>query len=175
MFAAALWVTTGRGDATAPEYQIKAAFIYKFATYIRWPAATSGSATAPFVIAVIGKDPFGPLLDTVVHGQSVQGKGIVIRRLTGLEEATRCDVLFVGSSERKHLRQILAALHGAPVLTIGDMDQFAELGGMINLITTEDNHIRFDINKGAIERSGLRAPSQLLRLARIVESRADGG
>jgi hypothetical protein len=84
-------------------------------------------------------------------------------------------VLFISLSERDHLTQLLAMLHGAPVLTVGDMDRFAELGGMINLITTEDNHIRFDINKKAIERAKLKAPSQLLRLARIVDSEPDGG
>jgi hypothetical protein len=176
MLVAGLCAAQERGAAAAPEYEIKAVFIYKFATYIRWPVTTGADAARPFVIGVIGKDPFGPALDAVMSGQSVQGKAIVVRRLAGLEEALRCDVLFVSSSERERLPQIFAALRGAPVLTVGDMDQFAELGGMINLITAEDNRIRFDINKGAIDRARLKAPSQLLRLARIIKSsRSDAG
>jgi hypothetical protein len=175
MLAAGLCVGQARGDARAPEYQLKAAFIYKFATYIRWPATTGADGTRPFVIGVIGNDPFGRALDAVMQGQSVQGKPIIVRRVAEMEDAPGCDVLFVSASERGHLRQIFAAVRGAPVLTVSDMDQFAELGGMINLVTTEDNHLRFDINKGAIDRAGLKAPSQLLRLARIVdELRADG-
>lgn len=174
--AAGLWFAQARGDGTAPEYQVKAAFVYKFATYVRWPATTGESATTPFVIGILGKDPFGPALNDVVQGERVQGRVILIRSLSRLEDALHCDVLFVSSSERRNLRQIFAALRNAPVLTVGDMDQFAELGGMINLITTEDHKIRFDINKGAIDRAGLRALSQLLRLARIVdEPRSDGG
>lgn len=162
--------------ATAPEYQVKAAFIYKFATYIRWPVPAGGNATRPFVIGVFGKDPFGPLLAEVVRGQTVQGRAIRIKPLSGVEEALDCDLVFVSSSERGNLGQFLSVLRGASVLTVGDMDQFAEQGGMIGLVTTEDNHIRFDINKTAIERSGLRASSQLLHLARIVdEPREDGG
>ncbi len=174
--AASLWLLDARGEALAPEYQLKAAFIYKFATYIRWPATGSAHAVTPFVIGVIGRDPFGRALNDVVQGERVQGRVIEIRKLGRLEEALRCEVLFVSSSERAKLHDVFATLRGAPVLTVGDMDQFAELGGMINLVTTEDNHIRFDINKGAIDRAGLKASSQLLGLARaVVESRSGGG
>ncbi len=165
----------GGSAVTVPEYQIKAAFIYKFSTYIRWPEAQSSDPGTPFVIGVFGKDPFGPALAEVVKGKSVQGRAVVVRNVARLEEASSCNVLFVSSSEREHLQQIIAVLHQAPVLTVGDMDQFAELGGMINLITIEENQIRFDINKGQIDRAGLKAPAQLLRLARIVESRPGGG
>ncbi|HEV8660128.1 MAG TPA: YfiR family protein [Thermoanaerobaculia bacterium] len=175
ILAAGLCAAQALGDAKPPEYQVKAAFIYKFATYIRWPPRTGAEARSPFVIGIIGRDPFGPALDAVVRGQTVQGRPIVVRKLRGLEQAVRCDVLFVSSSERGNLRQIFEALRGSPVLTVGDMDQFAELGGMINLVTTEKNQIRFDINKGAVDRAGLKAASELLRLARIVESRSDGG
>ncbi len=170
-----LLLTTGLGiaqavaAATAPEYQVKAAFIYKFATYIRWPASVGGNATRPFVIGVIGKDPFGPFLAEVVRDQTVQGRAIRIKPLSRVEEVLECDVVFVSSSERGNLGRIFSVLRGASVLTVGDIDQFAEQGGMIGLVTTEDNHIRFDINKAAIERSGLRASSQLLHLARIVD------
>jgi len=156
LLAACFCTPQATGAITAPEYQVKAAFIYKFATYIRWPAQGGAARGQPFVIGVIGKDPFGPALDLVMRGQNVQGRAIVVSRVAQPEEALRCQVLFVCSSERRNLRRILDALRGAPVLTVGDMDQFAELGGMINLVTTEDHHIHFEINKGAIDRAGLK-------------------
>jgi len=156
------------GEEALSEYQVKAAFLYKFATYVRWPARTGAEAT-PFVIGVIGRDPFGRDLDAVMKGQNIRGRAIVVKRVTQPEEALRCDILFIGSSERERLRALLTSLRDAPVLTVGDMDRFAELGGMINLTTTEDNHIRFDINKGAIDRAGLKVASSLLGLARIVQ------
>lgn len=175
MLAASLCAAQAHSDVRAPEYQVKAAFIYKFATYIHWPA-TPGADATPFVVGVIGKDPFGPALDAVMDGQRVEGRAIVVKRLTGPEEAIHCDVLFVSSSERERLPKIFSVLRGAPVLTVSDMDQFAELGGMINLITAEDNHIHFDINRGALDRAGLKAASQLLRLGRIVsESQSTRG
>lgn len=175
MLAAALCVAQARGDAKPSEYQVKAAFIYKFATYVRWPPATSAAPNTPFVIAVMGKDPFGVTLDAVVHGRSVQGRPVLIRRLGEPKEAPHCDLLFVSSAARADLQEILEALQGSPVLTVSDMDQFAELGGMINLVTNEENEIRFDINKEAIDAARLRAPSQILRLARIVKTRRTRG
>jgi hypothetical protein len=152
----------------APEYRVKAAFVYKFATYIRWPPPVAGEVTAPFLIGVLGNDPFGTSLNDVVRGQTVRGRVIRVRALRRAEEALACDLVFVSSSEQSNLAQILALLRTAPVLTVGDLDHFAEQGGMVGLVTTADNHIRFDINNAAIERAGLRASSQLLQLARIV-------
>ncbi|MEA2417062.1 MAG: hypothetical protein QOI58_3719 [Thermoanaerobaculia bacterium] len=176
LMAAGLCLARIGAGATGAEYQVKAAFIYKFATYVHWPASADADVNTPFVIGVLGKDPFGSALREVVRGQSIQGRGILIRNLGRLDEALRCDLVFVSSSQRENLPQIFAALHGVPVLTVSDVDQFAEQGGMIGLVTTEDNHIRFNINKSAIERLGLRASSQLLQLARIVgEPQADRG
>jgi hypothetical protein len=173
--AAAFCVAGASGESAAPEYQVKAAFIYKFATYVRWPAAAVAGASAPFVIGVIGEDPFGPALDAVVRGQSVWGKTIIVRRLDRPEDARRWHLVFVCSSERRNLQHILAVLRDTPVLTVSDMDQFAVLGGMIGLVTTEDHHIRFEINKSAIDRAGLKASSTLLQLARVVHgSRSEG-
>jgi hypothetical protein len=175
MVAMSLCVMHARADATAPlatppptEYQVKAAFIYKFASYIQWPPITGVASARPFVIGIFGKDPFGQSFDQIVRGQSVQGRPVVIRRLQGIEDASSCDILFISDSEKGNLRRIFAVLHDAPVLTIGDADRFGERGGMIHL-TTENNRIRFDINVKAIERARLKAASQLLRLARIVE------
>jgi hypothetical protein len=163
-----LCIVQARGETQLSEYQVKAAFLYKFATYVRWPATSSAEMDAPFVIGIIGKDPFGHMLDAVIDSQSIHGRAVVVKRLVRPEEALRCHLLFVGSSERGALRKILGTLNGAPVLTVGDMDRFAEQGGMINL-TTEENHIRFEINKRAIDRAGLKVASQLLGLARIVD------
>src|SRR6266550_7928952 len=89
--------------AAAPEYRVKAAFIYKFATYIRWPATAGVEATAPFVIGVIGTDPFGSSLTEVVRDQTVQGRVIRIRALSRADEALDCSLLFVSSSEQENL------------------------------------------------------------------------
>jgi len=150
--------------AVATEYEIKAAFIYNFSLYVQWPAA---DAEKPFTVCVIGKDPFGDVLDEAMSGKRVTGRPVTVRRFSRLDEVLGCDMLFVASSEAGNLERIFKALHNVPVLTIGETKQFAERGGMIEL-TTEGNRVRFEINVNAIDRARLKASSQLLRLAKIV-------
>jgi len=155
-----------RAGAQPPaEYEVKAAFIYNFAKYIAWPAPDAGR---PLVVGVIGKDPFGRVLDDAMRGRTVQNRKIVVRRFTRVDDVANCDILFVASSETRNLPRILSTLRNAPVVTIGDMDQFAERGGMINLTMNRDR-VQFEINVDALTRAGLKAGSPLLRLARIVK------
>jgi YfiR/HmsC-like len=160
-------------NAAAPaEYEVKAAFLYNFAKYIVWPPATAGK---PLVIGLIGKDPFGQALDDAMRGQKAQDRPVIVRRFKKLEEITNCDLLFIASSERHQLPRILSILGKSPVVTVADMDQFTENGGMINL-TLQRDRVNFDVNVDAFSLAGLKAGSQLLRLARVVianEQRTD--
>ena len=173
LILAGLFIAHARGQpTTSTEYELKAAFIFNFAKYIRWPASSTAEVNKPFVIGLIGKDPFGSVLDDTMRGQNIDSRVVVVRRFARIDDIVNCNILFVGSSERGNLQSIFAALRKAPVLTVSDMDQFAESGGMINLIT-EANHVRFAINLEAVERVGLKPGSQLLRLARpVTESKA---
>ena len=151
--------------ASASEYEVKAAFIYNFTRFVKWPQAR---ASGPLEICVMGKDPFGRAIDEAVAGKQVDGRDVTVTRLEAIEKAKACEVLFIAASEERELERILEAVADAPVLTVGDFNDFAERGGMINL-TKQGNHIRFQINVDALERARLRASSQLLRLATIVE------
>jgi hypothetical protein len=164
----------GSGGATAPaptEYEVKAAFLYNFAKYVEWPSAPA--ADAPFVICVLGQDPFGGLLDQTLSGKSIRERPLEVRRCAGVEEAAQAQIVFVGTSERADLPRILQALHGRPVLTVGEMDRFAERGGMVGF-RVQGELVRFDINADQVAKAGLRMSSQLLKLARIVRSGNSG-
>jgi hypothetical protein len=162
--AAISCVLSDEATAATSEHEVKAAFMYNFSRFVQWPGPETDK---PFTIGVIGKDPFGPVLDEAVQGKRVNGRELVVRRFSRIESVVGCNILFVASSEENNLERILHALRGMPVLTIGEMNQFGERGGMINLIT-QGNRIRFEINVEAIERGGLKVSSDLLRLAKIV-------
>ncbi len=154
------------------EYQIKAAFLYNFAKFVEWPAEKLGDGSAPIVIAVIGKDPFGPVLDQTLIGKTVNGRALVVRRVVGLPDLRRCHIAFISSSEKGRLSEILPALAGAGVLTVGDAQRFAEQGGMISFVT-EENKVRLEINVEAATRAGVQISSKLLKLARVVRNEAE--
>ena len=154
----------------ASPYQLKAAFIYNFLKFIDWPPQSFSNTDAPFVIGILGKDPFGSTLDNALIGKNVRGRPILVRRLENEASALQCQVLFVSSSERKRFKQILGKTAGRPILTIGEAEEFGLSGGIINFVV-EENKIRFEINIDAMKQSGLKADAQLLNLAKIVHTR----
>ena len=153
--------------ATGPaEYEVKAAFLYNFARFVEWPDAPGGEG--PFIITVLGRDPFGTALDDTLRGKTIGQRRIAVRRVSRPDEVGASRIVFISDSEKDRLPAILETLASTPVLTVGEMDQFAERGGTIRF-RVEQDRIRLDINVSAAERSRLRISSQLLKLARIVD------
>ncbi|MGK2859270.1 MAG: YfiR family protein [Thermoanaerobaculia bacterium] len=147
------------------EYQIKAEFIERFTRFVEWPASASQPAASPFVIGIIGRDPFGGYLDAIARERTIKGRPVRIHRLKGIEDAGSCQILFIAASESARVGTIVATTRTRPVLTIGDSPGYLDAGVMINLYT-EDNKVRFEINEQELARAGFQASAQLLKLAR---------
>ena len=156
------------------EYQVKAAFMYNFAKYVEWPPKSFPEADRPFVIGLIGEDPFGAELDQMLKNKKVNERQLVIKRCKQLNELKSCHLVFISRSERGRVDEILRALIGTSVLTVSDMDDFASHGGIIDF-AIEDGKVRFDINLASAERSELKISSKLLKLARNVFSKYRSG
>ena len=170
-FALLLILAPRAGAQTAPasENQLKTVFLYNFTKYVGWPAQAFDGAGAPLAVCVLGADPFGVALDDTLRGEMVNERKLSARRVARVDEVRGCQVLFISDSEAHELPAILNVLRGKPILTVGEMDQFAEKGGMIHLRKVE-NKIRLEINEESAARAGLKISSQLLKLARIVSS-----
>lgn len=166
----------------AKEYAIKAVYLYKFLLFVEWPepkSSDSDEKPAPnparnvVTIGIVGKDPFGVSFGEV-EGKLIRSKNkrLVIKRFGSFRtrlDLSVCDLLFVCSSEKKRVGEILKKLNGKPILTVGDMEGFIETGGMINLVKV-GNKVRWEINRGPAKKAGLKISSQLLRNAlRVVE------
>lgn len=149
--------------APVPEYQAKAGFLLNLAQFVSWP---SQSSDTPFVIGILGDDPFGSYLDETVRGQKINNRALTIQRFRRRVGSRPCTVLFISQSERDRLDEILSNLKGRPVLTVSDMDGFTEVGGMVQFFT-ENNNIRMRINRDAVKASNLRVSSKLLRVAEV--------
>jgi hypothetical protein len=155
--------------AERPEHAVKAAFLYNFGKYVRWPESAAG-AGGDFVIAVLGADPFGAALDDIVRGKRIGNRPVTVKRVSNLSELGACEVLFISASEEARLEAILAELPNGPILTVADMPRFVERGGMIGLVVA-NRRVQFEVNALAAERAGLVLGSQLMRLARAVVER----
>jgi hypothetical protein len=149
------------------EYQVKAAFLLNFLKCIEWPVAAFPDTRAPFVLGVLGDDPFGDSLNVIVAGQLAQGRGIILRNFRFGDDLRHCHVLFVSASEQPRVAQILESLQGASVLTVSDIPAFAGVGGVMQFFTQEER-VRFAVNAGAAAQANLRISAKLLALARVI-------
>lgn len=164
----AVFISSALGAETpSKEYQLKAAFIYNFTKFVDWPTNRFATKDSPITIGVLGKNPFGEELTKAVAGRTVNGRSYEVKVLTTVSEATKVDLLFVPRGQEALLNDQLPALQGAGVLTVGESEAFAKLGGIINF-TTEADKLRLEINLDEAERGGLKIRAQLLKLAKIV-------
>ena len=162
-----------RAETTsAREYQIKAAFLFNFTQFVEWPPGAFPDPQAPLIIGVLGDDPFGPFLDEAVRGEKSGSHSIAVQRYRNALEAVQCHILFIGYYEMDRLEQVLSALKGRNILTVGDTLNFARRGGMIRFVTV-NNKIRLRVNLEAAKAAGLTLSSKLLRPAEIVTTTKD--
>jgi hypothetical protein len=154
-------------ESSSKEYQVKAAFLYNFVQFVKWPPGAFTSPDAPLEIGVLGDDPFGGALEDIVHNASVNGHKLVVMHSHSLDDLRGCQLIFVARSEENQMGQILSTTGPRPILTVSEIDRFAENGGDIDFYIS-DGKVRFEINPGAARHAGLKISSQLLALGRIV-------
>jgi YfiR/HmsC-like len=170
---ALLLLRAARGAETPGEYQVKAVFVFNFSRFVEWPPQAFSAPDQPFAICILGNDPFGPRLDEAVRGEQINQHPLLIRRLRSVREADNCQILYIDRSEAGELHQILSALDHRSTLTVSELSDAAERGGMIQFMT-ENNRIRLRINVESARAAGLTISSKLLRPADIVAT-SDGG
>jgi hypothetical protein len=150
-----------------PEYELKAALLYKVAKFVHWPEGAFAAGGSGMHLCLVGHDDFGASIDGLA-GQKMWGQVVSVERLPAAPAgAKNCQIVFVSRSENAGLAELLASLANSPTLTVSDIDGFAAQGGMIELATT-DSKIHFQINAVAARRAGLEIGAQLLQLATLV-------
>jgi hypothetical protein len=163
VFAVALSCAAAPAFAQPTEWEVKAAFLPRFARYVTWPPAAMPKGDAPFVLCVIGSDPFGPALDQAVRSQTIDGRRIAVRRLDSAAAADGCHIAFVAGGRSGSAGQLLGALGRRPVLAVTDSGN----GGARGIIqfTIVDGRVRFFIDQSSAQQRGLAISSRLLALA----------
>jgi hypothetical protein len=156
----------------APEYRIKAAFLYNFTLYTEWPADSFAKADSPIVLAIAGDDPFGGELDAAVRGKTVRGRAIEVHRYSAASDAMPCHLLFMSNAQARNLPQFLRQIEEPLPLIVGETEDFTRVGGAIRFFV-EGNKVRFEVNIDAAARARVKISSKLLSLARIVRDAED--
>lgn len=162
-----LILSVAAAAAAVPEHQVKAEFLERFTHFVDWPPEALGAPGQPFVIAVVGSDPFGPYLEEMARTRKIKDRPISLRRVTELSELSGVHLVFIDRSARDLLPAVLDRTHARPVLTVGDTAGFARAGVLINFYL-ERGSVHFEINRAAARRSGLSFSARLLELGRSV-------
>ncbi|MFV1984395.1 MAG: YfiR family protein [Thiohalomonadales bacterium] len=149
------------------EYKVKAAYLYQFTKFTEWPGKEFLNINTPIRICVLGINPFGQLLDNL-NSKTSQDRHLEIEYLSSTNNLSQCHVIFISQSEEHNLKQILTLTKNSPVLTVSDMNDFAERGGIIGLVIAQGN-IRLEINYDASSTAGVKLSSKLLEIATLIK------
>jgi hypothetical protein len=153
--------------ASAREYELKAAYVYNFAKFTRWPAAGEAGVPNPIVIGVLGNPRVAEAIAALTRGRTIGSSTIEVKSFGPNEIPANLHIVYVGASQDDTLRRLAPTLFQPGRLTIGETEAFTQNGGIIRLFVEADR-LRFEIDNGHAQKAGLTLSSQLLMLARKV-------
>ncbi|HSZ86829.1 MAG TPA: YfiR family protein [Puia sp.] len=158
-----LSASTPQAQMREQEANLKAAFIYNFINYIDWDA---GNNNNDFIIGIVGSSDVTKSLIDFSKGKTAKDKKIIVRVFNRPEDIENCQILFIPKNISFSLHSILEKTDKG-TLTISEETGFAEQGTALNFYIQNDK-LKFEANIKAIDGAGLKASSQLLKLAKIV-------
>jgi hypothetical protein len=149
------------------ERSVKAAFLYKFLSYVEWPESATGPTGSPLTIGVVGADDIAAELSKAIQDRSVNNRPLAVKRLNDGDSLAGIQVLFIGGSDSARLERWLKPAQARSVLTVTEAEDSAK-SGVINFVPV-DGRIRFDVSLEAAERTNLKLSSRMLSVARVVQ------
>ena len=180
---ASLWGQSPETTNTAPqpneeinpqyEANVKAAYLYGFGNYIKWPDDTFADSTNPFIIGICGECQFEQALVRLTKVKKIQGRQLVVKKMNSIAELQPCHILFISRSiPLEQQSAIIKKMNNTSTLLVGEVPGFAEQGGGINFFL-EDKIVRFGININAVRQEGLALNAKLLSLGKILPGTSD--
>ena len=155
-------------DQVANDTLVKAAFIYNFAKFTRWPPQSWNGPKTPLNLCTTGKDALISNLGRLSK-ETIGGRPVTISTFTPGSEASAGHILYIAASEHRHFARFIQQTRDAPVLTISEIGRFAAAGGIIQLYQ-DQQRIRFKINLDVARSRGLTLSARLLDLAELVST-----
>jgi hypothetical protein len=163
MFASRL-----RGATPPSEFDLKAVFLFHFTQFVEWPQDAYSSDDAPFIIGVLGTDPFESSLTSIVRGESVGRHPIIVRDVRNESVERGCQILYVAKDGEPLLE--FRRIRNAPILTVGESESFYQEGGVVQFYI-DRRRLRLRINLEEARTRSLVISAKLLRVSEVT----DGG
>lgn len=160
VFALGGW---GKLAAQEVDYKAYSLFVYNFMKYIEWP-----DGNGEFVVGVLGDSPIIKELQNLAKTKKPRGRTLVVKKITTADEALNCHLVYVSDGKSSLLKQLTEKVKGKPVLIVGEREGLARKGAALSFMTDEDDTLKFEINKAALEKNGLKIPAVLSNLGIII-------
>jgi hypothetical protein len=161
------YVLSGASWAAPRESQVKAVYLNGYGKFVTWPDSVFASETAPFNICVIGESPFGNALDLTVKDEKINKHPVQAQYISRQDQIPNCQILYVSESEEIRLANILEVTNAYPILTVSDINEFVQQGGMVQFYL-RGNKVRFLIDPATLRQFGLEPNANLLRISDVV-------
>ncbi len=157
-----------RADLSAPgEALLKVQYIERFTRFVDWPADSLGDKQPLFILCIAGAGSVAEALPQAIAFERFKGKPLAFRWVRAGDDLGSCHLVYVGPGEEANLAGYLAGSANRPVLMVADLPGAAGRGALIGFFRQGDR-VLFEINRAAVDRSGLKVSARLLRLARLV-------
>lgn len=176
---APLFLASALTQAQTPvvsEQALKAVLFYKLPLFVYANPSASASASASasekrkqINICTLGDSPLGNAVEKLPRTLA-DGRRVDLRTLAGNADSSECEFLFIGRSEADNLDTLLRRIQGRRLVTVSDIEGFAQAGGIVEFgLRSDGSGVLILINRKAAQKQGIEFNAQLLRLARIVE------
>ncbi len=152
-------------------HQVKAVYLYNFASFVSWPRSVFRDPNAPLVYCVIDETDTSLALRQVLDGEKINGRPFEVRPLSQNTSPAGCHILYIDKEQASDLPEILRGLDSKGILVVTDFDVESSFRVTINLLEKRDR-INPVINLGVARSQSLSISSKLLRIATVVDSRA---
>ena len=153
-------------SAQPREHEVKAAFLFKFLSFVEFPQAVLPQ-NAPLTIGVVGAEELAAELEEIVAGRSVDGRRVQVSRVREGEPWTGLHLVFFGRGEAPRLRELQRLAPQQPMLVVCEWDGALDSGAVVNFVRSE-GRVRFDVALEHAERRGVRISPRMLAVARAV-------
>lgn len=158
-------------DAT----RIKALYLLNFASFAAWPENNLQDTRAT-IICSLGSSPLTRELKKAIKEYKAT-RDIVLRQNVPFNLIKHCHLLYIDPEQAPELATIFTVLKPYPVLTVSEIPDFVEKGGMIGLLESRkelglyaDKKITYVVNLKRALDVQLQLDPRLLELAdRVVE------
>ncbi len=155
------------------EYAVKAALLKKFTLFVEWPEESGmDNKSEPFIISVIGDNEFDDILELTYNNQRINDKEVKINYINEIHEIDSSHILFISSSKKDDILNIISYTHDKPILTIGDTKGYNDLGVILNLFKRK-NRVNFTLNKESAKNSNLYISYLLNNLSEIINEKGE--